>query len=85
MRAGSGAHNVHFPLFPVVRCEPTILPEVVHSVPDVLLQSVYKSNISRFGRFVSEQYILDPAADPRTAKICLVIRLLEERLNKLNA
>ena len=64
------------------RCEPTVKPEDVYSIPSVLLQSVYEANLARFGRFCSEQYVLDPRSDPMTSQNSLVLWLLEQKMNK---
>ena len=58
------------------RCEPTVSPENVYSIPNGLLLSVYEANLTRFSNFCSSQYISDPRGDIRTSRIRLVLWLI---------
>ena len=65
-------------------CEPTLEPQRVAAIPEEFLITALEANMSRFGRFCSEQYIHDPTMNLRTQKICLVITLIRSRIDMFN-
>ena len=67
---------------PQSSCEPTIAPDEVNSIPVVLLQTVLGANIARLRSYCSQNYVLDPRNDQRTAKIYSFIHLIQAKMSK---